>query len=149
MTQVVTLLNEDVDLLAVLTGGCHEYPRTGRKGLTRILTPQAFNDQTGIIRPCAVVLELDQTADGQIVGESMSYENPLIVWIYDRGDSKDQYVNIEAASAIIFPILHLAAPDGVCQLIWDHNVRYKREPDLKDAAYWRMMFRTHGYLSRT
>lgn len=126
-------------------GGVFEYPDTGRKGLTRILSPQAFDKETGLMVPVAMVLETDDMTDGQIVGMSMSFVTPVAIMIYDRGDTEVKYTNIEAAEARIFSLLHLTRIDNACQILYEKTVKYKRESNLMDAAYFRAMYSVHAY----
>lgn len=144
-SEVATLLKADSTLLAILTGGIYEYPETGRKGLTRILTPTAFNETNGFVNPAAVVMELDEMPDGEIVGLSTSFRTPVGIMIYDKGDTNVKYTNIESAANRIYSLLHMAQIGGAAQVLYDKTVKYKREPNLMDAAYFRMMFTVHGY----
>jgi hypothetical protein len=148
-TDVVTLLKTDATLVALLTGGIYEYPDTGRKGLTRLLTESAFSAVGGLINPTAVVLELDDEPDGEIVGLSTSVRTPIVIFIYDSGMTKDKYTVIETAHNRIRTLLHLAPLSNACQILYDKTTKHKREPDLKDAAYWRATFYIHSYWTVT
>lgn len=144
-SEIVSLLEADVTLMTILTGGVYEYPDTGKKGLTRLLSQRAFSEQSGLIAPCAVVLELDEQSDNQIVGANMSGVTPIVVWIYDKAYTDTKYQNIENAYNRIYTLLHLAQIAGACQILWKSCVKYRREADLKDAGYFRATFNVYGY----
>ncbi len=143
--EIVTLLKADATLVATLSGGIYEYPIVGRKGLTRLLSPLAFDEVNGMVKPVALVLELDDEPDGEIVGLSTSFKTPIAIFIYDKGDTKDKYTAIETAHSRIYSLLHLAQIGNACQVLYDKTVKYKREPNLLDAAYFRTMYNVHAY----
>lgn len=142
---IVTLLSADSILMNILTGGIYAYPETGRKGLTRLLSSSAFDTTSGLLKPTALVLELDDEPDGEIIGLSTSTMTPIIIWIYDAGMTDDKYVNIKAAHDRIRNLLHLSALSNACQILYAGSTKHKREPDLKDAAYWRTRYNVHSY----
>lgn len=143
--EIVTLLQADATLVATLSGGIYEYPTVGRKGLTRLLSPNAFDETSGFVKPAALVLELDDEPDGDIVGLSTSFKTPVAIFIYDKGDTNVKYTNIETAHSRIYSLLHLAQIAGAAQVLYDKTVKYKREPNLLDAAYFRAMYNVHAY----
>lgn len=143
--EIVALLNTDAVLVATLPGGIYVYPDTGKKGLTRLLSPKAFNEVNGLIAPCAVVLELEEDSDHQIVGQFMSAVTPIVVWIYDKAYTDTKYTVIETAYNLIYNDLHLAQIGNACQILWKSCVKYKREPDLKDAGFFRARFNVYAY----
>lgn len=147
--EIVTLLRADLPLVAILTGGIFSYPSSGRKGLTRLLQPTAYDEVNGLLKPCAIVLEWDADDDGQIVGQSMSQVTPIYVIVYDKGDSETGYTNIIAACDRLFTLLHLTQITDACQLLHQKTVKYKREAALKDSGYFRMIFNVYGYQSVT
>ena len=90
--------------------------------------------------------EMDTNADEQIIGPTiMSGITPITLWIYDAGNTNVGYTNIEAAYNRIFSLLHGQQITGSLQMLWKGVVKNKREPDLKDAAYWRTTFYVYGY----
>jgi hypothetical protein len=142
---IVTLLKTDATLVATLTGGIHEYSDTGRKGLTRLLTADAYTEATGLLKPTALVLEMDDMPDGEIVGLSTSFVTPIAIMIYDNGNTDVKYANIITAHDRIYHLLHLASISNAAQVLYDKTIKFKREPNLKDAAYFRAMYRVHAY----
>lgn len=142
---ITTLLLADATLTNILTGGIYAYPETGRKGLTRLLSSPAFDTTSGLLKPTALVLELDDEPDGDIVGLSSSTQTPIVIFIYDAGLTDDKYINIKAAHDRIRNLLHLSALSNACQILYEGSTKHKREPNLKDAAYWRVRFNVHGY----
>lgn len=147
--EIVTLLNADTTLMATLTGGCYNYPAGGRKGLNRILVPTAYDGQVGLIKPTAVVLELDEKPSMEIVGHNTSVIVPVYVWIYNDGDPDangvDPYTSISTAFDRLYSILHLAQITNACQILYQGGTKYKRDPDLQDAAYFRADFNVYAY----
>lgn len=143
--ETVELLESDLTLRGILTGGIYNYPETGKSGLTRLLTPTAWDDQNGLIKPVAVVLELDEQGDGQIVGANMSGVTPLAIWIFDKAYTDVGYSIIDSAYNRIYTLLHLAQIGGACQILWKSTVKNRREPLLKDAGYYRSTFNVYGY----
>lgn len=151
-SEVVTVLKADATLMAILTGDVWNYPDTGRKGLTRLLSPKAFNEQVGIIKPAAVVLQLKETPDGQIVNPVTGYNStvtPIMIWVYDNGFTSDGYSNIEAASARIYQLLAYQQLANMFQILFDGYIKDKREPLLKEAAFWVNKFNVYGFTSFT
>lgn len=144
-SEIVDLLKADISLFGVVEDNVYEYPDTGRKGLTRLISPSAFDEHTGLIKPVVIVLETDDMTDGEIVGKSMSFSTPINVLICDRGDTKVRYDNIIAAHDRIYSLLHLAQIDNACQVLYVKTVKYKRWPDLKDCALFRAVYSVHAY----
>jgi hypothetical protein len=121
------------------------YPETGKKGLTRLLTPTAFDPNTGLVAPCVVVLEVDDTADHQIVGKTMSNVTPVLTWAYDRAYTDAGFDVCQAMDARIYTLLHLTQITGACQIIYKSRIKNRREADMKDAGYWRSTFDVYSY----
>ena len=142
---IVALLKDDDTLYGVVEDRVYEYPETGRKGLTRLLTPDAFDEKSGLLKPIILVLETDDTADGEIVGLSTSFMTPVAVFIYDKGTTDMKYDNIIAAETRIYSLLHLTQVTDAAQILYQKTVKYKRQPDLGDAAYFRAMYVVHAY----
>lgn len=144
--EIVTLLSADVTLMGYLTGGVINFPAGGRKGLNRIMVPGAFDENLGLLKPTCVILETDESADGQAVdgqGIFMSTVTPEYLWIYDHGDNG--YSTIEAAHDRIYKLLHAKQITGAFQVLWQKSIRFKREPLLKDAGYFRAQYNVYGF----
>lgn len=143
---ITTLLNTDSTLTTLAAGGIRYYSNLGRKGLERIQTSDAYDKTTGLLKPLVIVIETDQQADGQIVGTNTSFIVPVYTWIYDRGDNG--YATIERIFNRMYSVLHLAQIPNAIQVLYRTVARDKREPDLKDAAYYRAIWNVHGFLSQ-
>ena len=147
--EITALLQADTTLTSILTGNIHNYPSTGRKGLERLLTPQAFNGVIGLIKPTAIVLEIDEKVDNQIVGQNTSIVVPIYIWLYNDStpdaNGLDPYTPIAAAFDRLYALLHLAQITDACQILYVGGTKYKRDPDLQDAAFWRADFNVYAY----
>jgi hypothetical protein len=155
--QIVTYLKTDTvaspivpgtPLETLLPGGIYNYPDTGRKGLTRLLSPQAFSESQGVLRPTAVVLQHKEIVDGQIVDPVSGYNStvtPIMIWVYDNGFTTEGYTNIEAACNRIYRLLAFTQLTGMYQILWDgYKGKGKREPLLKDAAFWSVGYNVYA-----
>jgi hypothetical protein len=140
-------------LATLLPGGIILIQEPGRKGLNRVQDAIGFDPKTGIIKPLAVVMELKEAPTGEIINSptgKMSTRTPELVWIYANGDpdaaGNDPYEDIiRPAYNRIYRLLHTwRIPEGF-QVLWRDTVRDKREPDLKDAAYYLAGFIAHGW----
>lgn len=149
---ITTLLKADATLNGLLPGGIINYPESGRKGLNRLQNIKAFDAVTGLLKPCAVVLQLSETPTWEAIHMPtgyMSVMTPIMVWVYAQGDY-DQYGNspydiIQPACDQIYTLLHGAQIANAFQILYQNMVLDKREPDLKDAAYQRLDFNVYGF----
>lgn len=145
---IVTKLTADTALMAMLTGGVHDFSDVGRKGLNRLQVPGAYNEQTGLLKAVAVVIESDETPTYEAVNAAdgyMSTVTPIFIFIYDHGDNG--YGTVKAAYDRIYTLLHARQITGAFQVLWVGAQRDKREPLLKDACFYRADYRVHGYRS--
>lgn len=151
--EIVAVLKADATLIAILTGSVWDYPDTGRKGLTRLMSSKAFDEAKGIIKPCAVVLQLKEIPDGQIVNPTDGYNStvtPIMIWIYDNGFTDAGYSHIEAAAGRIYQLLAYQQIGTMFQILFGgHVAKDKREPLLKDAAFWTDKYNVYGSQSFT
>ena len=108
---VKAALSGDGTLSGLLTGGVYD-----RRGLSRTLTPAAFDATTGNIKPCAVV-----TVDSAVpMGHrEQSFERVyLLVWLYEQDGSG--YTVIDQARLRVIEVLHdasLSVDDGAVHTI--------------------------------
>lgn len=147
---ITARLNQNQPLLNILTGGIHYWANLGRKGLTRVKTAIAFNEQTGLLKPVAVILQGEEKPTYEAIHAPtgyMSTETPVYVFIYDNGDTG--YGRIRAAYSIIYGLVHNQPIAGGFQTLWKSAITDKREPDLKDAAFYRIEFCAYGFRSAT
>jgi hypothetical protein len=92
-----TRMTGDATLMAILTGGVHRYEVTGQDGITRDATPSAF-DANGYLRPCALVKQRANVADGWVDDEEAQFDSAIQIveiWFYEDSG----YTNIDAAAA--------------------------------------------------
>lgn len=136
----------------ILTGGVYNYPDTGRKGLTRLLAPVAFSEQDGMLKPAAVILQLKEVSDGAIIDPVSGYNStvtPVNIWLYDKGTTNVGYENIRAANERIYLLLAYSQLTNMFQILYDTTVKDKREPDLKEAAFYVAKYKVYGSVSFT
>jgi hypothetical protein len=152
--EIVTLLNADATLLTLLPGKVHNFPEAGRKGLNRVQIPGAFDPTVGLLNPTALVLELQETPTMEAIhmpNGYMSTITPEVLFVYAQGDNdangNSPYIIIENAYNQIYKLLHGTQIAGSFQVLWKSTIRDKREPDLKDAAYFRSTFNVHAFRS--
>ena len=91
---IKTLLAGDATLAAILTGGVYD-----RRGISRALTPAAYDTTTGKIKPCAVVTISSETAAGIGSEETTTYQTDEVfvqVWLYEA--EGNHYANIDPAA---------------------------------------------------
>lgn len=88
----------------LLTGGIYTYGETGRLGVSRVTTPDAFDATTGALKPCCVVKTRAQMPDGgaRDVGVA-SYRTVVELWFYDDTDAS--YATLRAARDRAFALL--------------------------------------------
>ncbi len=159
--QIVTYLKSDTvasplkagtPLETLLSGGIYNYPDTGRKGLTRLLSPKAFSEADGMLNPAAVVLQLKEISDGQIVNPTDGYNStvtPINIWIYDKGTTNVGYENIKLANDRIYLLLAYQQLTNMFQILYDGTIKDKREPDLKESAFYVAKYKVYGSVSFT
>lgn len=106
---VVAALKADTGtggLAALLAGGVYSFAETGRLGISRASTPDAF-DADGLLRPCAVVKARGAVPDGGADDDGAqvaSYRQVVEVWLYADGDAAPDV--IDAAARRAFGVLH-------------------------------------------
>ena len=146
---VVDFLNADATLMAVLTGGVWNFSAAGRKGLNRLQLPDAYSDNTGFLKPVAMVAEMDEFMDEEEVSPNtgrFSVQSQIYIRILDHGDRG--YNTIDTASDRIKVLLN-CKPQIIAnayQLIWRKTLKDRREPNLKDACYYQQLYQVHGWI---
>ncbi len=147
---IAALLQANDVLMSVLTGGVYVYPEMGPKGLNRIMQADAYDPQIGLLNPICIVLETDETIDGQAVdgaGLWESTQTPVSTWIYDAGQKG--FGVVQQAYDLIYPLLQAKQIPGAFQILLKRTVKNKREPLLKDAALFRADWIVYGFRDLT
>lgn len=133
-----TLLEADGTLMAILTGGVYTKAETGRDGITRDATPDAFS--SGFLVPCALVKQRGLVPDNAIRdSEEQETSAAQVVEIYIYEDSG--YTNIDAAVARIKTLLvgHLFSDSF--EVEWFNMIDRERDTGaLQGASMARMDF---------
>src|SRR5579871_5194998 len=96
------VLAADSTLTSLLTGGVYSYAQTGRNGISRITTPNAYQ-AGGFLRPCAVVKSGDVKTVPAIRDSERSTAEIAEVFVYDDGDNG--YSTISSARDRVIALL--------------------------------------------
>ena len=147
------LLAADSTLVSLLTGGFYAYSDTTRSGFSRIVTPQAYNQnvgtqQAGNLKPLVVVKERAMTPRQGITDESTGYittQQVIELWFYEDGDSG--YSIIEQARDRAFSLLNNVPASQGFQYMWSQDVNNLRDTELNEASLIRSDYRFIGYKS--
>ena len=122
------ILEADATLLATATGGIFDYTETGRQGLSRTITPTAF-DSNGIIKPCVLLKLRDAIPDGQLADDASQYVSVrqiLEAWFY----ADSSFAAIETMRDRVFTLLHGKQLTGTFVVRWAGDVRGQRDIEL-------------------
>lgn len=121
LSTVKAILEADATLLATATGGVWDYDETGRMGLSRTITPAAF-DSGKRIKPCVLLKTRERVPDGELVEDAnqlASYRQMLEVWLYeDTG-----YTNIDTMADRVYALLHGKQLTGTFHVVWTGDYR--------------------------
>lgn len=146
---VVDFLKLDTTLTGYLTGGIFNFSDAGRNGLNRLQLPGAYDQVTGFVKPVAFVAEMDEDMNQEQVSPStgrFSIQGSIYIRILDHGDNG--YDTIDLASKRIKAILN-CKPQIIAnanQFILKKTLEDRREPQLKDATFYQMLFEVHGWI---
>lgn len=147
--RVTDYLAADATLTALLPGGIHNYSDLGRKGLNRIRTLAAFDEQIGLIKPLCIVLLLNQEPTGEAQDMTNGYVftvTPLMTWVYQEGNGG--YDIVAPAFQRIYQLLaNHRFLNPTFRVLFHQVIKDKREPDLMDASYYRGDWRVYGSMS--
>jgi hypothetical protein len=129
LSAVKAILEADTTLLATATGGIWDYDETGRMGLSRTITPAAF-DSAKRIKPCVLLKTRERVPDGELVDDAaqlISYRQILEVWLYeDTG-----YAHMDTMADRIYALLHGKRLSGAFHAAWAGEYRSgQRDLDL-------------------
>ena len=137
------VLAEDDVLAALLVGGIYHYEQTGRSGISRLTTPNAY-DAAGFLQPCAV-LKAGETREARPIRDTQPGIRQLVeVYLYDDGDSG--YGALLTARDLIVALLDRRWIDGAglgasgAHMRWVGGADDLRDPKLNNAALVRLDF---------
>lgn len=124
----------------LLTGGIYTYEQTGRLGINRNSTPNAF-DSVGLLKPCAVIKSRANVPDGQIIDLHLQWQSArqaAEIWIYQDGDAG--YSVIDQVVARIYTLLQARRAGGK-PVRWLQTLsRPPRDESLNMACFSRIDF---------
>lgn len=140
-----TVLEADGTLVAAATGGIYDFDETGRLGLSRTLTPGAY-DSNGLIKPCILLKQRSATPDYQLADDTNQYvsvQEMLEAWFYEE----DGYSNIETMRDRVYALTHTVQLTGTFQVLWAGDLRPGIRDDDLDANVERSDYQV--YLPRS
>lgn len=126
-----TVLEADATLLATATGGIWDFDETGRLGISRTLTPTAF-DSNGIIKPCVLLKSRSYIPDYVLADDSSQYvsaQEMLEAWFYESNG----YTNILTMRNRVYALTHTVQLTGTFQCLWAGHIRPGFRDDDLDA----------------
>lgn len=94
---VISLLEADATLMAILTGGVYD-----RREISRALTPAAYSATTGALKPCAVVTI--STTTPETIPDRPFEQVVFQVWLYE--EPGNHYAAIGPAADRVRALLH-------------------------------------------
>lgn len=122
------VLEADATLLALATGGVWSWDETGEKGLSRTLTPAAF-DSFGVIKPCVMVGARAANPDPSIADDTgQIVATRQVVECYIMADSG--YSTHESIANRIYTLLQAKMISGAGRVDWAGSIRMGRDLDL-------------------
>lgn|GEM_PF-4227285 len=130
-------LADDAVLMALLVGGLYTYEQTGRSGISRSSTPDAY-DAAGFLQACAVLKAGAARQTEAIRDETGGATQALEIYLYDDGDSG--YGTILTARDRMVALLDRQWIDGAGSLRWAGGVEHLRDPKLNNAVLVRVDF---------
>lgn len=116
-SEIVTLLEADTALMAILTGGVYGYTTIRRSGITRADVPTAF-DSAGFLNPCAVVkarASMPDTSIYDLKEQVVARRTMLEIWLYEDHD----YTAIESAEQRVFELMQGHKFPGAWPASWN------------------------------
>jgi len=129
------VLADDAMLAALLVGGLYSFEQTGRNGISRMTTPDAFN---GFLQPCAVIKAGEGRSAAAIRDSQAGARQMVEGFLYDDGDSG--YGAILTARDQVLALLDRQWIDGVGYLRRIGGAEDDRDPKLNNAAVVRVDF---------
>lgn len=136
--QIATLLLADGTLGAILTGGVYSYGELSPEGITRELTPSAFDSMSGFLLPCAIVKQrgdIPTFEAGDRAGQVTSANVVVEIWIYEA----ITYTAIDAAKPRIYAVLQgHVLPDSYEIYLANTLSRQRDTGALQDASMERV-----------
>ena len=124
-------------LAALLVGGIYGYAQTGRNGISRVTTPDAY-EAGGFLRACAVVKAGDAKNEAAIRDAQSGMRQAVAVYLYDDGDNG--YGAILTARDRALALLDRAWIDGVGFVRRIGSAEDGRDAKLNNAALVRIDF---------
>lgn len=137
ISTVQTFLADDAVLMALLVGGLYTVEQSGRSGISRSSTPDAY-DAAGFLQPCAVLRAGNVKRVSPIRDHRNGAAQVLEIYLYDDGDSG--FGAILTARDRIIALLDRQWLPGAGSLRWAGGAEDLRDPKLNNAALVRVDF---------
>ncbi|MBI1257586.1 MAG: hypothetical protein GC204_08955 [Chloroflexi bacterium] len=135
------VLADDVTLAALLVGGIYRYEDTGRSGISRVTTPDAY-EVDGFLRACAVIKASEIRSAAAIRDSAAGGRQAVSVYLYDDGDNG--YGTVLTARDLIVTLLDRLWIDGAGFVRRIGGAEDERDPKLNNAALVRIDFEIVG-----
>lgn len=142
--EVAAILEADVTLMAILTGGVYTSGELGPLGITRDTAEGAF-DADGWLQPCALVKEAPTVSTSDVTdyeAQVQSARQRVEIWLYqDQGS----YAALDSARARIYTLLQGYVFDDSFELSLAQEWTRQRDPGALSGASmarqdWRVDF---------
>jgi hypothetical protein len=130
-------LAADDGVADLLTGGIYAFEATGRNGISRVTTPEAY-DAGGFLKPCAVVKMGSATKAAAIRDDRSGMRQRVEVYLYDDGDRS--FDTIHEAAAAVSATLDRQWIEGAGYVRQVGGMEDQRDAKLNNAALVRVDF---------
>ncbi len=128
LSTIKTLLEGDMTLAALATGGIFDLSETGPNGINRTTTTGAF-DSAGIIKPCILLKSRGGVPDYALADDTSqmtSLKEAIECWLYQDA----AYDQITAMGLRIYALLHAKTLSGTFVVYWAGDTQPFRDLDL-------------------
>ena len=131
------VLAADATLAALATGGIYSYEQTGRNGISRVTTPNAYQPG-GFLKP-SVVVKAEAAKTVPAIRDSASGAQQMVeVYLYDDGDHG--FDTLSSARDRVITLLDRQWLSGIGYLRQISGADNERDPKLNNAALVQIAF---------
>lgn len=125
-----TRMAADVTLMAILTGDVHQRATVGLEGISRATVPTAFDNMTGLLKPCALVAQGASNPDN-IVRDPMTGQTSAAVVVDVFLYQDEGWTAIDSALARLLTLFQghafVAPAPPSLELVWIGTVNRERD----------------------
>ena len=128
----------------LLTGDIYTFNDTKKLGLNRDVTPDAFDDTSRKLKPCALVRARAEVPDGGITDDTdqdTSWRQTVVVFLYNDGNTSS--ATLETVARRLYVLFHGQRVSN--RLVrWRQTALDEREEPLDNANRVRVNFQVFG-----